>query len=408
MIKQKRQNSWKPKYTPRGWQKQALKKWKQDFKGIVSVVTGGGKTLFAFFCISEFKKAFPDKKLIVIVPTITLLDQWYLGFEEDLSVSREHISCFSGQEKPKKFNEVNLLVINTARNVLKNLKNKEQYLLIVDECHRAGSPANSESIKGSYAATLGLSATPDREYDLGLKKYIIPRLGRVIYKYNYLQALNDNVISPFELINVEIDLLPHEKKEYDKISKRLKFLLSKKEEGEGDRHKIEMLLIKRSRISNEALVRVPVAVKLLEENRNRKTIIFHESIDGANAILKVLNERGQTSVIYHSGVGAEIRRDNLRLFKKGIFNILVTCKALDEGMDVPKTSVAIIASSTASNRQRIQRLGRVLRPAEGKEKAYVYTIYASLQEKQRLMKEYLKLQEHIDVKWIKSEFQLNG
>lgn len=364
--------------------------------------------MFAFFCACDFKEAFPEKKILVIVPTLTLLDQWYLGFEEDLRIPKGQISCFSGQEKPKKFNEVNLLVINTARTILQKLKNKEQYLLIVDECHRAGSPANSESIKGNYAATLGLSATPNREYDLGLKKYIIPQLGRIIYNYDYLQALNDNVISPFELINVEVNLLPHEEKEFNKVSKKLRFLLSKKEESEVDRLKIERLLIKRARISNEALVRVPVAAKLTEENRNQKTIIFHESIDGANTILKVLNERRQTAVIYHSGIGPEIRRDNLRLFKKGIFNVLVTCKALDEGMNVPKTSVAIIASSTASTRQRVQRLGRVLRPAKGKDKALIYTIYASNQEKQRLVKEYKKLQEHIEVKWVKTDFQLNG
>lgn len=331
-----------------------------------------------------------------------------MGFEEDLKIIKDSISCFSGQEKPKKFTEVNLLVINTARTVLSKLKSKEDYFLIVDECHRAGSPANSEAIKGNYAAALGLSATPDREYDLGLKKYIIPRLGKIIFTYDYLQALEDKVISPFELVNVEVSLMPHEEKEFNRVSKQLRFLLSKKEENDGDRLKIERLLIKRARISNEALIRVPVAVKLVEENNSQKIIIFHESIEGANTILKVLNERGLTSVVYHSGIGPEIRRDNLRLFKKGIFDVLVTCKALDEGMNVPKTSVAIIASSTASTRQRIQRLGRVLRPAEGKSKALIYTIYASNQEKQRLVKEYKKLQEHIDIKWIKTDFKLDG
>ena len=362
--------------------------------------------MFAFFCACEFKKAFPEKRILVIVPTLTLLDQWYLGFEEDLEIPKEQISCFSGQEKPKEFNEINLLVINTARTVLQKLKDKSKYLLIVDECHRAGSPANSESIKGNYAATLGLSATPDREYDLGLKKYIIPRLGRIIYSYDYLQALSDKVISPFELVNVEVNLLPHEEREFNKVTKKLRFLLSKKDKG--NKLKIERLLIKRARISNEAMIRVPVAVKLTEENKNQKTIIFHESIEGANTILKVLNERREAAVIYHSGIGPEMRRDNLRLFKKGIFNVLVTCKALDEGMNVPKTSVAIIASSTASTRQRIQRLGRVLRPAKGKDKAFIYTIYASNQERQRLVKEYEKLQEHIDVIWVKTDFQLNG
>jgi superfamily II DNA or RNA helicase len=75
------------------------------------------------------------------------------------------------------------------------------------------------------------------------------------------------------------------------------------------------------------------------------------------------------------------------LFRRGIFNALVTCRALDEGVNVPETTIAVIASSTASIRQRIQRLGRVPRPAAGKKMATVYTIYATEVERRRLEQE---------------------
>ena len=70
---------------------------------------------------------------------------------------------------------------------------------------------------------------------------------------------------------------------------------------------------------------------------------------------------------------------------------MVTCRALDEGINVPETDVAIVASSTGSVRQRIQRLGRVLRPAPGKQRARIYTIYVSKPEEERLIKEAGKL-----------------
>jgi superfamily II DNA or RNA helicase len=81
---------------------------------------------------------------------------------------------------------------------------------------------------------------------------------------------------------------------------------------------------------------------------------------------------------------------------------LVTCKALDEGMNVPETTVAIIASSTASTRQRIQRLGRVLRPSKGKDKAVIYTLYATEQERKRLINEYKNFQNDVSITWLKS------
>jgi superfamily II DNA or RNA helicase len=82
-----------------------------------------------------------------------------------------------------------------------------------------------------------------------------------------------------------------------------------------------------------------------------------------------------------------------------VFDVLVSCKALDEGMNVPEAAVAIIASSTASHRQRIQRLGRVLRPAPGKDHALIYTLFATRQEQKRLMNEEESLDGVAGVRW---------
>lgn len=387
-----------------------MEKWEINRRGIVSVVTGGGKTLFSFFCISKFKTDYPLGKVVIIVPTLTLLDQWLLSIIDEFGISADQISIFSGEEKPDRFKQVNILVINTARKKLKDLKTKDQCLLIVDECHRAGSLLNSQVLEGNYGATLGLSATPKREYDSGLKKYLIPSLGPIIYEYGYLEALKDSVIVPFALKNVKIDLLNHEKKEYDRVTQKL-IALMKKDESVGlgiDRKIIQRLMIKRSRISSSALNRVPLSVKLAEMHKSESLIIFHESIEGANSIHELFNKRGISSVLYHSKIGPDIRRDNLRLFKKGIFRVLITCKALDEGMNVPQASIAIIASSTASTRQRIQRLGRVLRPSRDKQDACIYTIYATKQEHQRLIKEYQNLAEKVEIQWIKSDLKLYG
>jgi len=395
--------AWKLKYEPRNWQLIALDKWKENYKGIIGVVTGGGKTVFAFLCIDEYRKTFPDKKVVIVVPTITLLDQWFISLQDEFGVSKNDISFFSGESKAKKFNRVNIVVINTARNILPPIKNKSDFFLIVDECHRAGSPLNGQAIKGNYAATLGLSATPERDYDDGFKQYMLPNLGNIIYCYDYKDALKDKVICQYELINVKIDLLEHEQEKYNQISRRISILKSKNDiEDPVIRDKFNLLLIQRARISANALMRMPVTSKIAEENRNERIIIFHESIEGATLIYNTLKKRNQNATIYHSKIGSNLRRDNLRLYRNGSFSILVTCKALDEGMNAPETTVAIIASSTASSRQRIQRLGRVLRPAKKKTKAIIYTLYATDAEKDRLVDEYNNIADNIKISWLKS------
>src|SRR5690606_36301 len=140
---------------------------------------------------------------------------------------------------------------------------------------------------------------------------------------------------------------------------------------------IRRLLIKRSSIANSATMRTPVAAALVERHRGKRTLGFHERIADAARLSSLLSARNHNVTTYHSQLSPELRRDNLRLCRRGVFDVLVTCKALDEGADIPEVEVGIIASATASSRQRIQRLGRVLRRQPKKELATIYTIYVT-------------------------------
>ena len=86
-------------------------------------------------------------------------------------------------------------------------------------------------------------------------------------------------------------------------------------------------------------------------------------------------------------------------FYDGTCRILVTCTALDEGLNVPDIEVAVIVSQTMSLRQRIQRVGRALR--KGKKRAKIYTIYITDDEKNTLIKEFANLHDISNFKWLK-------
>lgn len=393
---------WEVKYEPRRWQEEALKRWKSDWSGVVKVVTGGGKTVFALFCVLEFVRTTDDPVIIVVVPTTALLDQWYVSFVEELGVSEDEISCFSGDYKPEDKSIINIIVINTARYKAKSISKNRETFLIVDECHRAGSPENSKSLEGQHKATLGLSATPERKQDEGFDKYIKPSLGPIIYSYDYNEARRDEVIAPFDLVNVQVRLLPPEEEKYNSLTKKLAIAGRKYDSGEISEDRFKAVARKRASVSNNAIMRVPVAAKLVESHRGQRSIVFHESIDAADRISEILDERSHRVAVYHSGIGPALRRNNLRLYRQGIFDVLVTCRALDEGMNVPETEVAVVASSTSSERQRIQRLGRVLRPSSEKERALIYTLFATDTEKKRLRKESDTLEGVANIKWMQS------
>ena len=376
---------------PRHWQENALIAWSENLQGIVHVVTGGGKTVFAYLCMSYFFKKYPKGRIIVVVPTTSLMDQWAIDIEDSTNLNEDEIGCFYGKGKEVAPKLVNIVVINTARHLVDWLSDGCETFLVVDECHRAGTPMNSRCLLGIHKATLGLSATPYRDSDKGFEEYLLPNLGKVVYQYNYKDAHQDGVIVDFELVNVEIGLNKHE---YDMFKTNHQKLGKKS-------HNSDLGFISENR-EQKALTktsRSAWAVKLTCKHPADRVVIFHERIESLGSITRLLKRLGLSCVQYHSKLSIPHRRDNLRLFRRGEVNILVTCRALDEGTNVPESSVAILALSTSSTRQRIQRLGRVLRPADKKPYALVYTLYYSDEEKKRLEFEESELEGVAKITW---------
>jgi hypothetical protein len=118
----------------------------------------------------------------------------------------------------------NLMVINTARWAAPEAATQFPTMLIVDECHRAGSSSNALALTGPHVAALGMSATPWREYDDAFEAVIAPALGPIVFSYGVDDASADGIISPFDLVNVGVDLLPDEAVEYERLTARLRRL----------------------------------------------------------------------------------------------------------------------------------------------------------------------------------------
>jgi superfamily II DNA or RNA helicase len=383
----------------RAWQKEALSVWRAADRGVVAVVTGGGKTWFALACVIDFLQRRSDTSIVIVVPTVALLDQWVVVLADDLAVPSSDIAMFGGGHHATKPRQFNVMVLNTARKVAPEIAAAHPTFLVVDECHRAASMHNALSLRGTHSATLGLSATPERDFDDLFNEVVVPMLGPVIYRYDYRQALADKVITPFELTNIRVPLTADEQARYDDYTRRLVPLFRQREHGDQVDDRLHRVLRDRARVSTGAALRLPAALKILEANKRVRTIVFHEQIAAADAITSLLLAHGHRAAVYHSGVGAHMRQDNLRLFRRGEIDVLVTCRALDEGINVPDASLAVIVASTASTRQRIQRLGRVLRPSVGKHHAEIFTIYASEPEAERLRREETGLEGVDVVKW---------
>jgi superfamily II DNA or RNA helicase len=375
----------------RRWQSDAFEAWRGNgHRGIVGAVTGGGKTIFALACIRETA---PETTLIV-VPTVALLDQWWEETTSFFGLRLDDVNIITGRARLVR-GTINIGVLNTVSKMQPNWT-AGQAMIVVDECHKAASSKFSAVLDLPADKRLGLSATPERPYDDGLRELLIPSLGEVIFQYTYADALRDKVIVPFSLRNVVFELEEDRTASYAKMTRMIARAIS---QNGAESPEAVSLYLRRARILNLSPARVEITLRLVAAHRGERILVFHEDVEACTVIHEVLTASGVKAGLYHSGLPTRLRAETLADFRQGRSMVLVTCRALDEGFNVPEAEVGIIAASTATRRQRIQRLGRVLRPAEGKDGAVVYTLVATNPEIERLKTEEAELEGVANVSW---------
>ncbi|MBQ0072412.1 MAG: DEAD/DEAH box helicase [Spirochaetales bacterium] len=391
------------------WQEQCLALWDDAHgHGLVEAITGAGKTHLALEAIRRVQKVYTRLKVFVLVPQIALAQQWRVSFLRGGWLAEE-LSIHSSRNTPSEKASVQIYVINSARFTLSKalLEAQEQgfmTFLVADECHHYSSKENyrafefhsSPRFSSKHYRSLGLTATAS---DKDMQK-LLTVIGPKIYHYSLEDGLRDAVIAPFYLYNIAIQLCPAEQEAYDDLSNAISRLggkLKSFRSPDGDFQKMKRAVLARGtqkekelflRMENDMYLRrnlladaeerLPAAFRLLTLlPAKSKVLVFTEHIQQCEVLCQLL-ERNSTLGFgkYHSQMDNEARRNALDFFRIGEKRILVCCKALDEGLDVPEADVGIFLSNTDADRQRIQRVGRLLRKSEGKEASDLYYFYA--------------------------------
>jgi superfamily II DNA or RNA helicase len=381
----------------REWQAKAFPLWWSKKRGIVKVVTGGGKTVFAIHCLTKYLEENKDHSIFIVVPSIALLDQWYEGLQKDFN--EKNIALNGGGEHLEHLSRINISTIDSVKNIIEQF-DASKTLLIVDECHKIGTEKRGEVLTNNWHATLGLSATPERDYDDNF--YIIIRkiLGDIIFDYDYIDAREDEVIVNFKLLYAYAAMTPDEEEKYKKFTKSIQRRAATIGGNDMNDYPLKMLIFNRARMVKNSKNRIPFGIELLQKHKRDSWIVFTENKKQAKEFNKIINTKGYKSAIYNTDLDNAEREENLNNFKNGNLNVLVSCTALDEGFDMPEADGAMILSASSSKRQRIQRMGRVLRITANKQNALIVTVYSSKTEFDKLREESNRYKlEGVPIKW---------
>jgi superfamily II DNA or RNA helicase len=381
----------------RQWQEKAFPLWWAKKRGIVKVVTGGGKTVFAIHCLTKYLEEQKDNSIFIVVPSIALLDQWYEGLQK--TFEDKDISINGGGEHLENISKITISTIDSVKNIIHKF-NASNTLLIVDECHKIGTEKRGEILTNSWHATLGLSATPERDYDDNFYIIIKKILGDIIFDYDYIDAREDEVIVNFKLLYAYAAMTEDEEEKYKKFTKSIQRRAATIGGNNMNDYPLKMLIFNRARMVKNSKNRIPYGVELLQKHKRDSWIVFTENKKQAKEFNKIINKKGYESAIYNTDLDNAEREENLNNFKSGNLNVLVSCTALDEGFDMPEADGAMILSASSSKRQRIQRMGRVLRITANKDNALIVTVYSSKTEFDKLREESNRYKlEGVPVKW---------
>lgn len=391
------------------YQKEAIESWKQNnYQGIFDMATGTGKTYTGISAVCELYKNLSVKRLAIVIvcPFMHLVEQWV----EDLNKFNIMPLVAYSQSKDKDYKrQLKTLVRNYNNGIINTFcvittnstyrtdfinENlgliKDNALILIDEVHNFGSQSLGNKLLDNFEYRLGLSATIERHNDPIGTSVLYKYFGDKCIDYTLERAIQENKLTPYYYYPIVTYLTLDELDEYKLITKEIGKNIKKLKNGKTKlNEKGKILALKRARLIAGAINKIELLEDLIVEGDyiNKKNILIYcgattidnvidddkDEIRQIDCITKLLGNKLNMKVsTFTSRENSEQRQDIKRQFSEGILQALVAIKCLDEGVNIPNIQTAFILASTTNPKEYIQRRGRVLRLAKGKEFSEIY------------------------------------
>ncbi|MEK7415336.1 MAG: DEAD/DEAH box helicase family protein, partial [Planctomycetota bacterium] len=349
----------------RQYQRAALAAWETaQRRGVVVLPTGAGKSYVALKAMLACRRS-----ALVLAPTIDLVAQWVADLQDRLGIP---IGQYGGGEKRL----ADITVATYDSGVLFMPWHGNRFGLVVfDECHHLPAGVTSTAALNSIAPyRLGLTATPER-ID-GLESRLDELIGPIVHRTR-IDELEGSFLANYQAEVLEVAMDPDEAVAYQ--ANRAEYLAFVRSAGvnfsapdgwqqflsaaaRDPRGRAALRAWReQKRLSRASSAKLRAVWELLRDHAGERTIVFTDDNQTAYDIGRTM----VLPVLTHNTRPAE-RAAMLTAFRSGRWPVLVTSKVLNEGVDVPEASVGIIVSGSGSVREHVQRLGRILRPQQGK------------------------------------------
>lgn len=385
----------------RDYQKDAIRAWTAaKGRGIFAMATGSGKTVTALALASRVAAKNSPLVLVIVCPFLNLCHQWIreisrfglraIGCFEDRQ--RWEAELLEGYQRVSTGLASSLALVTTTATFQRNefqrhLRRRCEtflHLLVADECHNLGGATIMNCLPEGIHLRLGLSATPERQYDPEGTQAVVDFFGGVVFEYSLSQAIADGRVCPYLYHPHLVELTDEESTEYLDLTSRIGPLLAGKSDDSEVSRSAVRLLIKRARLLANAANKVDILDRLVGAlpEPPHKAIFYcgdgsigagPEAVRQVRAVARMLGEtHGLRVRTFTFRESAQEREKILRDLASGFLNGVVAIRCLDEGIDLPDLRMGFLLASSTNPRQFIQRRGRLLRHAPGKSRAIIH------------------------------------
>ena len=338
--------------------------------GILAMATGTGKTRTAFKIIDSLSNSNLIDRVVIVIDGVALISQWQEQLIRDFKKWNKYYQ-FGALKELTDFllhpNQSILLVSRNADNLNKVFRgldsindSRTRTLWIFDEVHGAGSETISETISrrlSEYYYRLGLSATPEREYDEKGNEVLMEEIGEIIFEFNLKDAIEKGILCEFDYYPLSYELTNQEKAKKASIIKAFE---KRKKAGEPvDETEMYRDLAK---VNKTAINKIYEFEDFIKNNQwfLKDCILFVETKAYGEKLQEILINYNHRYHTFYDG--DELK--NLDRFSEGSLDYLITCQRISEGIDISRVTNIALFASDRSKLVTTQRIGRALRTSE--------------------------------------------
>ena len=315
--------------------------------GLLVLPCGAGKTVIGLAVLERLQC-----ECLILTSNTTSVRQWIQEIQDKTTLTSEQIGEYSGQKKQVKPVTVATYQILTHRKSkdadfthIKLLSEREWGLIIYDEVHLLPAPVFRATADIQATRRLGLTATLVRED--GCEQDVFSLIGPKLYDMPWKELEQQGWIADVQCQEIRIPFSPELRSNYQEAEVKHQF-----------------------RLAAENPAKVEVVRRILAHHEGLPALIIGQYLDQLETIAREIE-----APLISGTMSQHERVKCFDSFRRGEIKTIVVSKVANFAVDLPDAAVALeISGSFGSRQEEAQRLGRILRPKSGENKAYFYAL----------------------------------